>query len=237
MLFPTALFKAYKQRLRDTAPIAYWPLDELSGSTAVDISGNARNGAHTGVTLLQTGMGDGGASPLYDGVNDYTNIYSASLAGAFNGAEGSAAIWLRVANSGIWTDVTARRAFVIQIDSGNRFRIGRSSTNSRIDCDYSAGSTTKTVGISSLSSVDWLHFAITWSKSADQMKVYLSGAQSGTTQTALGTWSGGALSSSACVIGAATTAPVNAWSGYEAHAALWTRALPAAEVAELARVN
>lgn len=233
--FPIALFKAYKQRVRDTAPIGYWPLDELSGGTAIDLSGNGRNGAHTGVTLLQPGMGDGGTSPLYDGVNDYTNIYSAGLAGAFSKDEGSVAVWAKVAGAGVWTDATNRRIIHLRTDVSNRLLIGRPTASNLLQFLYVAGGTTKTVNLTT-SAVDWLHVVLTWSKATDQMKAYAAGAQTGTTQTALGTWVG-ALNSTNSNIGSTDTTPNAVWSGTLAHAAIWTRVLTAAEIAELAKVH
>ena len=49
----------YYQRLIGTVPIAYWRLADLTGSVAADSSGNGYDGAITGATLAQTGIGDG----------------------------------------------------------------------------------------------------------------------------------------------------------------------------------
>ena len=82
---------------------------------------------------------------------------------------------------------------------------------------------------------DWVPFVITWDKAGDAMKAYYNGSQSGSTQTIAGTWAG-ALNSASCVIGAANTTPATPWYGYLAHGAVWDRALPAAEIADLAVV-
>ena len=64
--------------------IAYWPMSEPSGGIAINAEGTAaRNGAYTGVTLAQPGIGDGNTCPLFDGANDFNNVYSASLDAAF----------------------------------------------------------------------------------------------------------------------------------------------------------
>lgn len=218
------------------ALIGYWPLSEPSGAAAINQSNNRFHGVYTGVELNYPGIGDGLACPLWDGVNDYCNIYSAAFASAFNNQEGTAHIWLKVASGGTWTDSTLRRAMILQADSNNRVRLEKTTSNGRVDVVYSAGGTSKSVAITGLSSLDWHQVVITWSKSADQVKAYLNGVQTGATQTALGTWAG-ALGSTTTVIGAGSTAPVNAWSGYLAHAAVWTRALTAGEIAELYRVT
>ena len=61
--------------------IGFWPQNELSGGVSIDHSGLGHDGAYTGVTLGQAGVpGMGMTSPLFDGANDFNNIYSADLA-------------------------------------------------------------------------------------------------------------------------------------------------------------
>ncbi|MFV1969356.1 MAG: hypothetical protein ACC628_28375, partial [Pirellulaceae bacterium] len=59
---------------------------EASGSISDDLSPQGNDGAYTGVTLGQPGIGDGRTCPLFDGANDYNNIYSAALNTDFDGA-------------------------------------------------------------------------------------------------------------------------------------------------------
>ena len=53
----------YYKKVLATEPanlLAYWPLNEGSGSVADNLEGTAaRDGAYTGVTLGQAGIGDG----------------------------------------------------------------------------------------------------------------------------------------------------------------------------------
>lgn len=224
---------AYTNKVVALSPIAYWPLAELTGSTAVDASGNGRNGAYAATALGQLGIGDGRNAALLDGATSFINIYSASLSGAFGSAEGTAALWMRVSGAGVWTDGTTRRLLCLQVDGSNRVRIDRTTTNGRVDLAYSAGGVTQTVSVTSLSSTNWLHFALTWSKAGDAVKGYLGGVQQSTTQTGLGVWAG-VLASTATVAGAANTTPANVWSGYLAHVALWSTPLSGAQIATLA---
>ena len=48
LLFPNS--REYSRRVLRVGPIAYWPMDEQSGTTAADKSGNGCNGAYTGIT-------------------------------------------------------------------------------------------------------------------------------------------------------------------------------------------
>ena len=216
--------------------IGYWPLAEPSGTTIVDESGNARNGAYTSVTLGQQGIGDGRTAATFNGTTSTGNVYGASLAGAFNGAEGTFTAWLQMSGAGVWTDAAIRRYATFTVDANNIIALFKHSTNNTIRCDYKAGSTLSSVSSTAVGgSTAWFHVAITWSNAADQVKVYINGAQVGATQTGLGTWAG-ALSVGGAKIGSAETA-ANFWSGNEADAALWTTPLSAAQVGQLASVG
>jgi concanavalin A-like lectin/glucanase superfamily protein len=225
---------AYTNKVKALSPIVYFPQAEASGTTIVDESGNGRNGTYTGVDLGQTGIGDGRTCPSYDGTNDYGDIYTAGLAGAFNKDEGTLALWLKVSGAGVWTDATSRRALLLQTDTSNRVSILRSSSNNQLVATYTAGGTQKQVLIAT-SSTAWLHLAITWSKANDQAIVYFNGTQSGSTQTGLGTWSG-SLNSATTLLGAISKTPTQVWSGFLAHAAVWTTPLSAGQIATLAVV-
>ena len=210
--------------------IGYWPLWEASGSVAKDISWNGRDGTHVGVTLGQSGIGDDRTSPYYDGANDYTNIYSASLAAAFNGAEGTLVIWAKVANVGVWTDATSRYLFSVYAGDGNNaVFIRKDNGNNLTRFHYKAGAVEEEVNIAT-NSIDWVQYGITWSATADEVKLYMAGAQVGTTQTGLGTWVG-TLTSAA--IGAYIASASGVYYGWLAHSPIWTKALTPAQIAYL----
>lgn len=233
----TTNFVTYDLKVIDTfgsSLLAYWPLWELSGTTASDVSGNARNGVYTGVTLAQTGIGDGRTAAYYGGDGDRTNIYSASLAAAFGATEGTLMVWAKANNAGMWTDSTTRRLVYLSADVNNRIIINRDTTANTLSIFYIAGGTNKNRAIT-ISSTAWNCYVITWSKSADEVKVYLNGVQQGATLTGLGTWAGSLLSTTT-QIGAQDTSGTNPWFGWLAHVAIGNRALTGAEVAALAVV-
>ncbi len=217
--------------------LAYWPLSEVAGSVAYDFSGTARHGAYTGVTLGQPGIGDGNTSPLFDGANDFVNIYTVSLRDAFNGSEGTAMIWAKVFNAGVWTDSASRYAMLLRVDVNNWvYSPRRISNNGALRAGYTAGGTQELVTSAGHAELTWLCAAITWSKSAGvngEVKAFLNGAQYGTTQTLLGTWAG-ALAPTTTVIGATDTVPGGPWYGWLAHPALWDIALTQPQIAPLA---
>lgn len=225
---------AYASKVLAIAPanlVSYLPMWEASGSVAADLSGHGYTGAYTGVDLGQPGIGDGRTSPLFDGVNDYCNGYSAGFGAAFNQLAGTIGIWARVFNSGVWTDSTVR--LMCTFGNSSTVTLRRSATNSTLRWQYTAG-TAKVVDKASLSTTGWFHIAMTWDKAADQMIAYYNGVQEGAIQTTLGTWSGGVASA---VVGAGSLTPTNPWNGYLAHSAVYNVALSAAQIAQLASVT
>lgn len=244
-MFPRVLFltqtrgNTYFDKVKTIAPanlIGYWPMSELSGSVATDYSGRGNHGAYTGVTLGQPGIGDGRTCPLFDGTNDFNNIYSAALASDFNASEGSLWGWMKVGAAGVWTDGTIDSLATLVVDGNNRIEIFKTATNNQLQFRYRAGGTSKDVTSTALNgSIAFFHIAITWSVAADQMKAYINGAQVGTTQTGLGTWAG-SLAAASTLLGAGGTLPSTPSNGYQAHWGLHTTPLPLADIQKLATV-
>ena len=229
---------SYMGKVLATAPanlIGYWPLNELSGTNADNAEGTAaRDGTYTGVSLNNSTGPDGQPVGLWDGANDYCNIYSASLATAFNVAEGTAMIWAKVSGVGVWTDGTARYALTLRTNSQNRVTIFKHSVDNWFYVRYEADNVDLITTITPFSSTGWVLYGVTWSALADEVKVYVNGLQSGATLTGLGTWSG-SLDSDYVSIGS-QTATTSVWDGYLAHAAVWTTPLSAAQILALATV-
>lgn len=225
---------AYTNKVIALSPILYYPMAEPSGTTATDESGNARNGTYTAVTLAQTGIGDGRTAGSFDGSTSVCNAYGASFVAAFNKDEGTIAGWAKVAAAGVWTDAAARQMVRFLADGSNLIIIRKTTTNNQIQLQYVAGGTNKNIN-TTFSLTTWFHWALTWSKAADQVKAYINGAQVGATLTGLGTWSG-ALASGNTVFGAGGSAAFEVWSGTLAHIAVWNTPLSAANVLALATV-
>lgn len=222
---------AYTGKVKALSPIAYWPLAEASGSTALDASGNGRDGAYTGVTLGASGIGDGRSAASFDGSTSRANVFSASLAAAFSGAAGTVCGWARMSGSGVWSDATNRYLFELNVNAQNRVSILRSTTNGVVTLAYRGGNVLKQLNTAAQSSLAFLHYALTWDTVADQVKAYLNGAQIGATQTTLTPFTG---TPAVAVIGAQTAVPAAVWSGTIAHVALWNTALSGAQIASLA---
>lgn len=163
-----------------------WPLVDIASGTPIAFISSARNGTLTGWDL-QNGAGPvaGTLAPYSDGVNDYGNIYSASLASIFNGQEGSAMIWVKTND---WTEVN-QYGFVLLADGNNYIRLFIDSAN-RIDFAYKAGAVAKERYKSSVTESGWMCWGLSWSKTADEVKAFYNGVQEGATFNSLGTWAG-----------------------------------------------
>jgi hypothetical protein len=234
--FHGAAKRQYMARVRGLGPIAYWPLDEASGTVAVNYGtlGAVANGEYrNSVTLGAPGIGDGRTAAFLNGSSHFINLYSAALAVAFKGAEGTVLLWARVANAGVWIDAATRDLLYLGADTSNRVRVQKTATNNTLQYVYTAGGTAESEA-SVQSSTDWFSVAITWSKSADRVIYYFNGGAVGSVDTVLGTWTGN-LSATLCIAGAATHVPGNVWSGSLAHIAVADRAWSPAEVALVAR--
>lgn len=228
----------YYEKVLGYGPIAYWPQWERTGAAATCQVNSAQNGAYVGVTLGQVGIGDGNVCPFYDGANDLANIYSGTLAGRFNGPEGTAMIWARVANAGVWTDGAFRYSFNLWVDVNNHVNIQKMNVNNTIRFRYMAGGVADDVTVGGLTRTDWMVLLVSWSASAGitgEVRAYIDGIQQGITQVGLGVWAGNLGNTTTC-IGAANTIPTFVWHGYLAHCAVWDRALSPAQIAGLAVV-
>ena len=222
---------SYSQKILNLGPIAYWPLNDASGTAAVELVAGM-NGTYSGVDLAQAQAPF--VAPLF-GDGDFCNIYSAGLNAlkAFF-TEGTVSIWAKVSGAGVWSDGVARRIFaVISASNQEDYTIRRGVTNEQIVLRSNLGGTAEAVSPTGLTYTGWFHLAITVSDAADQMKAYINGAQTGTTQTGIGAASGNNLITTQCCIGSESTTPGNVWSGWLAHCAIFSTALSAANIANL----
>ena len=230
MLFTGVDALRYARKILGMAPIAYWPMAESGGAVALDVSGNLRTGAYTGVTLGQTGFGDGLPAASFDGVTSYNNVFTASLQSAFNGAQGSFIIWGKVSAPGVWSDGITRRLILFQVDASNRIGIFKPTTSNEIDCLYVAGGTSLGAAKASFSPTVPFSVGLTWNKTGDQVVFYVNGTAITPVSTGLGTFAG-SLSATQTIIGALNTgATAQVWSGQLGHGSVFNRTLNAAEM-------
>ncbi len=231
---------AYSQKVIDllgSSLIAYWPLSDLSGTTATDASGNGRNGTYSNVVLGQPGIGDGRTAASFNSTNSFCDVHSASLAAAFSGAEGAAGGWFQAANRAVWTDGTTRYFFQFQVNGSNLLYARKQAANNQLAFVYIAGGVAKTIAPTIPTPATWIHLVIAWSKSADVVLAYINGALvSAPPQTGLGVWAG-TLLNTRTILGNSTTSASQACNACGAHAFVTSAAPTPATIAQLAQVG
>lgn len=174
----------YDTAVLATNPIAYWKLDEGTGTALVDSSVNAlTDGTYTGITWDATGSRFGDAAPSFDGINDIANPYSAALQTAFNEDEGCILAWLKVSGGGVWTDATHREVFRCRDGAGgaNYFFIRKTTTNNTLEFTRRAQNTITTTALGG--NTGWIGVLMSWSVANDEFIVVANGVQVGATGT------------------------------------------------------
>ena len=213
--------------------IAYWPLTETIGSDADNVEGSSSlDGTYSNVALNQDTFSELPVG-LWDSVsNSYVSLPHAALASVMNESLFTIQIWTKVTNASVWTNGSLEEWLYLAVNGNNRIRFTKISLSNRVDVIYSAGGVTKTVVVTPVSSLDYMHWCITVDKANDRMRVYLNGSQQGAEQTGLGVWSGSFIN---CFIGALATTTFNA-NAYIGHVTIWNREFSASEVSDLANL-
>lgn len=193
--------------------VDYRQLNEGVGISAYDSSPKLHpTGTISGATWTPGAGFDGGPALLFDGVNDYIDIYKPELNSDFNGQECSIGFWLKVSSAAVWTNGSTGYATQIKVDNNNVLYLAKVAPNNTFEILYKAGGTAKTADIA-ISSIGWMFWVLTASKQNDRARIYVGGAQAGPDLTGLGTWTGALLSTSV-VIGAQTNSGAGSASGY-----------------------
>ena len=228
------------RRIRSTSLVAHWPFDENDGTRAVEWK-NAYHGTSSGVVPADKVLygKDGGPCYYFDGSTSYVNIYAA-LAGAIT-LVGTVSIWFACENEYL-DGTTLGRIFTMGVDANNVVLIEKTATANTFRLALIAGGTTDSVspviyktGVGAVGR-EWHHLAMSLSATDDALKVYVDGAQSGSTQSSLGTWSGTVAETLFC-IGAGSTVPANVFKGWLSQPALWSVVLSDDEIADLAEAG
>lgn len=221
----------YSSKVLGTGPIAYWPLNEVSGTVAACRINSAQNGTYErDVSVMSTGIGpDGNSAPLF-GTNDAVDIQTATFAAAFSGNPGSWMVWAQ-GDVGAWTDGATRIMLRIEADANNYTQMGKTAVNNTARFHYRAGGTNEVTDVVVAAAPSgWYCFIGTFVRPGDFLQ-YQNGGEVATDAIA-GVWAGAPAVS---LIGAQSVGPItNGWDGYLAHVAVWDYVLPPSTVASLA---
>ncbi len=214
--------------------IGYWRLNEAGGVVAADSSPYGHDADANGLVWGADGVGDGATGASLDGINDNVTLSSAGLSTAFDGAAGTVMVWARVADTSLWTDGLQHGLVTLRASGGTIF-IRKESISNLLRARYVwSGGSYLQINASGMDTAGWFCVAMTWDKAADEVKLFVDGAQVSTTQSGMGTWEG-ALSTENSFLGAYFASSI-VWHGDLAHGALWNVALTPDEIAALAVV-
>lgn len=213
---------AYQAAVLATSPLAYWQLDEGSGTDAFDSSGNGCDGTHANVTWDGTLFDNGDPVPLYNGSSSYTNVVSANLDALFDLNEYTILLWTKVSN---WADATTRGMLNFTYSGSDVIRIFKSSDT--ISMQHRSNANLKTITATAPQISDFFSLALSCSITGGgllgmaEVRGYRNGVQFGATQTVVSP--AVTFNMSSAGIGAVTGAPAGVHSGYIAHCAVWDR--------------
>lgn len=211
--------------------IGYWPMTESSGATAVSqVNSPAQDGTYSGDVILADTTGPHGLNTALfnsvgsDGIMDFD---SAAFTAAWNGAEYTISLWVKVAASE-WVDGLNHYLYIIRADGNNLTYILILPANNQMRFITVSGNTTKFFDATT-SSTDWMHLVITNSEADDEMIPYLDNTAL-VTRTALGTYNGIGLASAYQVVAAGNDSVLLPATGHIAHLAIWNTPLSTGDI-------
>ncbi|GIJ64209.1 hypothetical protein Vau01_117250 [Virgisporangium aurantiacum] len=211
-------------------PVGMWALDERSGTTLADASGNGHPATLAGGTLGRPGRIVGGATGL--GVNGSTSNYAtADGARVDTDKSFSVAAWVKI------TDTTIARTAVAQEGTNaSGFYLKYSQVNNAWSFNFTAADTRGTsltrVAATTPARVGvWTHLVGTYDAATRQATLYVDGREARTMTVAVPWNAAGPVTIGR---GRWEGAPHDFWIGDIADVRLWDRRVYPAEVAELA---
>ena len=213
--------------------LAYWPLNEASGTTADNAEGTAAlDGTYAAVTLGQTGIGDGNTSASFDGSTSKLTLPAAALITAgIDLTEGTFVAWIKP-NVAMLTDGAYHNILTLKKAAGpSELIIQKTNVHSTYEFYYRSAATAKSCVVINASTA-YYHFAARWSLSGDAINVYVNGTPA-TPTTTLPTL---VSSIDTSWIGAGSATPTGVWSGLMAHCAIFTTPLSNAQILDLATI-
>lgn len=230
---------AYQDKVLGYVPLVYYPMNELTGSVAVNLGslGSAANGTYTGVTLNDTAGPGGQGAPLFDGANDYLNILNAAITAAWDagGDQWSILAWFKAYNAGVWTDGLNRTILTQYEDADNYLSIYKNSANNTLTTVlWKAGGVSEIHSETPFDATTWKCLLVARDEASDEVIPYIDGSPL-TTLTTIGTWASAAPWSK-LLVGANATTPTLVWYGWLQHLAMFNRTLSAGDAVDLATI-
>jgi len=157
----------YADKVLLYSPIGYWKLDESSGTDVLDSSGNAFHGTESGITWSADGIGDGNTAALFDGNNDYADVFGAGLAAAWNTTQGTLLAWFYNTDAELGLRMVAS---FDEADAGDYAQIYQSSTQ-RGGVKLGGNSEASAAGVTNA----WRAIALAWNVTGNVRRFSIDG--------------------------------------------------------------
>lgn len=170
---------AYKDNVLTLNPIAYWPLDDTSGTTADNHEGTAsKDGTYVGSPTLddEPGPFSEGNAPSFDGVNDAVGIATSQFDTDFDRELFSISFWVKSAD---WSTAGLENLVRIASDAGSNFVLVRKQAASTIRARYEAVNVAAFQFETAISGTSWQHIVLTVDIVGDEAKFYLNNSEVG----------------------------------------------------------
>lgn len=214
---PTAT-PSYSSKVLGYAPAAYWQLAETAGGVAFDATGGEDGTYANGTSLNATTFVNGQPAPFFDGTNDRVNVPISSI---FNWSSGTVMVWFKAPDSAFWSDGLRHYFFQYQAGDTDSWLFLDKFDDGRLH--WFRGASNLTLFHTFSATTAWTQMVYTWG--AD-LRAYVNGSEVASTTVTASTPGATILRS---FIGDTANA-------YLAHVALWTSALSAGAIADLASV-
>lgn len=198
---------------------------------------NPLNADHSNVTIGQPSGVPGlpYAAEYVPASNSYTDAYSAEINSILDPTSGCLFGLAKVSGAGVWADGAAR--YIARLrgpDNGEQIFLAKNAGNNAFQITYAAGGVLEGVTVTPYSPIDLFFPYVDWEVPGN-MRAFIDGVQTGSSQAIGGTWVGN-LSSPQTTIGALSTTPAGEWDGDLLFVGIGSRPLTAAENLQLARI-
>jgi len=172
----------YSNTVLADAPVAYYRLDESSGTTATDSSGNGNNATYSGsgITYSQVGAlsGDSDTAVLLDGANG--KISCPSGASVVGYSQITLEAWVKLSSNSFSHLATIWATGTTPTNSGDgiKFWVGQNGTNGGFAVGLSGSKWAQATFSQTFTAGTWYHVVGTWDGTTIQL--YVNGVTNGT---------------------------------------------------------
>jgi hypothetical protein len=230
----------YCDKILGYNPIAFWPLDEVVGGTALCMVNGAQSGTYQNVALYNTPGPDAPFyAPFFNGIDSLVDVLSAPLLSAFDGDEGTIMCWYKAFDASDWGVTRSALFIIIDADTTDYVTIQHPNVAGQFVVSRLAnGGGVSNGEPNGWTPTDWQHVTMRYSKTGDSVIYYRNGVQPYGAGGDLNFWTG--AGDHTARIGMNIFPGVAGpywWHGWIQYVALWDSALAGADIADLATID